>query len=421
MSNTSFSDLCLIVILLASAAPALALAKDGADSSGGGLTVSCFDDPSIPEMLRKGDGILSDSLLPHVTSLQNFDLYEAGLSRGLLHKHRQNVIAIKDGEKGETYAERILKRLDYAVPELSRMFRRTRAELESRPIAYVREPLEKMNDARQIGLIDYENCMLATMGLNRLESGAASLKVDDRLYLNPLHSEQSKGVFLLHEYVYVTARRLGQNDSRHTRTLINLLITENPELTVNNLIIKAREFGFSGEGRLPSYANELIRPMVREILAAGREAYMKTVPEALALIEKTDKAIRPYGLTCAGTHITPCMSSVWGLNLQHKLQELGDELTEFSKRRTDAVQKAMLKVYDANLVMKAPGLSRGAAELTDRHVREDVINQIAIQMSDAGLMMPGAKPLDEVDLEEIGMRFAREVELEVDYPVEVVR
>jgi hypothetical protein len=402
-------------------APVPALAKDGADSSGGGLTVACFDDPSIPEALRKGDGLLSDSLFPHLKSLQNFDLYEATLSRGLLHKHRQTVIAIKDGEKGEEYAERILKRLDHAVPELARMFRRTRAELESRPIAFVREPLEKMNDARQIGLIDYENCMLATMGLNRLADGAASLKVDDRLYSNPLHSDQSKGVFLLHEYAYVTARRLGQSDSRHTRTLINLLITESPELTVNNLIIKAREFGFSGEGRLPSYANELIRPMVHQILLAGREAFMKTAPEARALIEKTDKALKPYGLTCAGTHITPCMSSVWKLNLDHKLQALGDELTEFSKRRTDAIQKAMLNVYDANRVFKAPGLSRGAAELTDRHVRENIINQIAIQMSDAGLIMPGAKPLDEVDLDWIEPRFAREVELDVDYPVEVVR
>jgi hypothetical protein len=406
--------LLLLNILALSILPAQA--RDGADSSGGGLGVVCLDDTRLVEKIRGGDGLLTDDLIPHLTSIENFDLYEATLLRGLDAPYKQRIIPIKDGESAEQYALRILARLDHAVPALARLIRKTVDEL-SAPGATTFEarPLEKMTDAEQVGLIDYAHCMLATMGVNRLDEKGSHLTIDSRLFTDEApQSEQSKGVFKLHEYIYLTARKLGHTDSRRTRELVNMLITEDAQFTVKQFALKLQEFGFSGKQRFQVYPEELLANMAREIAKVAHNEFVKTLDDADALIAKAK---------CGEKYITPCVSKRSTQNV--------DELMAFAKARSQRINDAMLAYYAGPkgkaLIENAPGLTREARDGMKHFIEKSVIWQIFLRNTDCGLEVPLSMPITEYkSADELadGLMYqylADPSEDYVDYPLEVVQ
>lgn len=414
-------SLALLVCLTSGAEFARAA---GADSSGGGLGVVCFDNPAILETLRQGDGLLTDELLPHITSIENFDLYEANLVRGINMDLKQKVVPLKDNETADEYVERILKRMDFSVPALARLVRKTVEELsQAGHVEHVMRPLERMNDARQVGLIDYENCMLATMGLNRLEKGEGVLQIDKRIYAHAKQSEQSRAIFLLHEYVYITARKLGHTDSRHTRVLINSLITSHAQLTTKFLAGKAFEFGFSGKEAFPTYAHEIVLPIVRGILEKTLEAFKETRPEAKRLIVEANKALKGSGIQCQYKYfISHCKQTLEGLK-DPKLSEMIAKFDEFSDKRTRLIGKAVWIYYATDEVrgslLNAPGIPTDVKTQMEEHLREKVIKQILVWFIDTGINHPDYKPIDEVDLKKLARDFTDELEKTITYSIGV--
>lgn len=433
--------------------PSFSSAKEGGDSSGGGLSVVCFDNPAVPEALRKGDGMLTDALLPHIISVTHFDLYEAMLLRGGIEpSFSKKVIEIGDHESAEQYAQRILKRLKYSAPELYRMILKTSKELnENKNTIYGFKPLERMNDARQVGLIDYENCMYATMALNHFELGVPFLEIDKRIYQHPKHSEQSRGILLLHEYIYLTARKLGHKDSRHTRVLIDILITDEDEVLLRGLITKLKEFRFSGDQEFDSYSFELIRPIVHGMISVARLEFMKFSNRAQALVLQANIVLKKYGTSCPGHQITPCLTAIWTLK-NPELTGFKKVLQNFTIKRTQAVSSAMLKYYEGRKgkakLSEAPGLPKVVLRQILESFEYDLFkSEITTVMTDGGGLMlpgeslrsgrsgrnddldptdtggnlPGLLPLNEIDLEKLVNILSRKIDRYLDYPIEVVR
>jgi hypothetical protein len=337
--------------------PSAAFAKDGADSSGGGLTVVCFDDSAIVSVLKDGDGTISDVLLAQAKSIEAFDLYEAKLPRGWEGQFTETLIPINDGETAEQYAERLIKRLDHSVPALARVLRETRDGLKGDKLTYTSTPLPLIEDALPSGAIDTERCVLSTMGANRITDGAWSLTIDERQYKHKAQSEWSRGVFLLHEYIYITFRRLQQqSNSRRTRELLNYLIFDNDRLAARDMLRKARELTsankISRESlELRAYTAEAVEPIVTIFVGAARDAFARFVEREKALVTKVDTALKPYNRTCKGVtlggrYLAPCFNAVQALK-RPELAALEKEMVDFIVARNDAVIAATRAAADS--------------------------------------------------------------------------
>src|SRR5690348_5981994 len=90
---------------------------------GGGNAVVCFDNPAIPIAIRSGTGEILDDYIPHVASVETFDLYEARQCRGLDCSETPKIIPVNEGESPFEYTERIAKRFDGAISEIARFLR----------------------------------------------------------------------------------------------------------------------------------------------------------------------------------------------------------------------------------------------------------------------------------------------------------
>ena len=230
-------------------------------SSGGGNAVVCFDDNAIPREIRRKDangniidGSLLDKYIPHVTSVEILDLYEARLRKGFNKKDSKKLIEPHADEDIRDYAKRIIARTQDYLPSLYQELMKTYNELDPREATELPYGMEPVNDYNMIGRINSEYCVIATLVLQAdVESKKKTyLYYDARLWdwaqiskekIQTPHSQWSKDVAYLHEIVYRAARIRGQTDSRNTRELVKLLITQ--EITSEQLREDAEALGFS--------------------------------------------------------------------------------------------------------------------------------------------------------------------------------
>ncbi|MGZ3688975.1 MAG: hypothetical protein ACXVBW_11775, partial [Bdellovibrionota bacterium] len=141
----------------------------------------------------------------------------------------------------------------------------------SRPENIVMQPhgLLRISDANEVGYIDSQNCVVATMAAQFNSGGDYFLNIDERLFNHPKHSALSKAVLLLHEYLYSQARIAGQGDSRNTRILVGRLITRN-SLTVGSLIRELMDLGFDHGGYMDTYAYQVLTRIGARLLDQAR-------------------------------------------------------------------------------------------------------------------------------------------------------
>jgi len=215
----------------------------GGWTSGGGNSVVCFHDPAVVAQVKGNAGALSNQAIPHITFIEAFDLYEAKLKRGFPPK--APVLAEPHaGEAFLDYVERIIARSEISVPALAEIMRNSQKLLPEDHIVLNDHGIQGVQDVNSVGLIDSQNCVLATTAVQYKIEDQFYLHIDERLFFHPAHSEWSKAVLLLHEYLYRFAREKGQLDSRNTRTLIAKLLSNSPNTLQTEVVRLGKDLGF---------------------------------------------------------------------------------------------------------------------------------------------------------------------------------
>jgi hypothetical protein len=268
-----------VMFVLLAAVPAWA----GPESSGGGNAVVCFSQPGLAQKVRDNQGRVADGLLGAIETIEAFDLHEAGLQRGFAEEIGHRIIRPAPTETPEAWVERITRRLDAHLPSLSERIRAARAAAERHGISEVDEPLERINDRNASGLIDLSRCAITTMAMQTgLQVDDLSIRLDRRLYAHPRHGVLSRGVLLLHEYVYALGRSAGHTTSRNTRKLVGELIFAKDawQLSVAALSALARNLDFPG---VETAGHRLALVVAREFARVVETAPADATIESLAV------------------------------------------------------------------------------------------------------------------------------------------
>lgn len=261
MKNRSIglTTLCLL-------APFLAFAQGSSNGGNGGNAVICFDEAHkhlVPQLvknsLRVGNTIPSD-YIPFITSVEALDLYEAKRN---IEKGDEIVIPalvkMKDGEKPKAFVDRLIRQYysyginlrqsfegaqvtgstlsDFKNANLTNLDLRPHKEFYI-PSASLAAMIERgkhslkqivrekagLPPARDIAplIMAKEGCVYSTVAVQRSmgDPKARELAIDTRLFEidQNRHSDLSKAVFYLHEYVLAADLSLRESKDQHQYT-----------------------------------------------------------------------------------------------------------------------------------------------------------------------------------------------------------
>ena len=256
----------------------------GGDSSGGGNAVVCFNDPAIPTQIRDTKnpffGDLLDSYIPNVISVEAYDLTQAKLARGWNGKPPVLFEPLPN-EAPRDYVERLAKRFEKTVYPLASYLRVGQSRFSDNNVTAQPHGISKVNDIGEVGHIDSTNCVVATLALQYNTGDKFSLHYDARLMNKTEHSEFSRNVLVAHEYLYSFARMNGQKTSRNTRDLLGLMITLDPNITVQQLLDHTYDLGFVDYPKelkfLAAYPNNLAWSIAMISLQEAQTAYKEKV------------------------------------------------------------------------------------------------------------------------------------------------
>jgi len=172
-------------------------------SSGGGNAIVCFKNDTIPKLIQADPTHwLKDEYISKIKSVEAFDLYQAKLPRGI-DSIKPDIISLAKNETPYDYVLKIKNRFQNTLPYISSIIQNGQEKLSEENIIIEPNGLLPIDDTQAVGQIDKERCVLATMAVqvNWTNSDEYQLHLDERLFNHPTHSELSKAILLLHEYI----------------------------------------------------------------------------------------------------------------------------------------------------------------------------------------------------------------------------
>jgi len=240
MSKINFLQ---ILIFIAGLSP-FTIHAEGGMASGGGKGLVCFSASETAKKVRSNRGVVDNTDLNKIVSINALDFIYSNNTLPTL-SFFQN--------KGHTEViEKILSRIEITIPFLYQNIIHTRKILE-KGTRYRQNPLKPIDDENDVVASYGSKCALTTLALNfNLESGP-QLHIDNRLFNHPKHTDISKAILLLHEYIYFQARLKGARDSQKTRELIRIILN-GPSYTLDEFTKKVYSLGFIGKAPQVTYA-----------------------------------------------------------------------------------------------------------------------------------------------------------------------
>ena len=223
--------------------------QGGGWSSGGGNAVVCFHRASVARAVRRAGGVVPNSALRQIRSVEVLDLYEAkGLRDSAGNPH---VLIGLGGIEGQTepaieYVGRLAARFRYSLPEMEELIRGHLEDFPHENVILHNGSLHPIRDIGSSPALPDPRCVLSTLATQQSLHGTNYLHLDSRLFLHANHSELSKAVLLLHEVLYRHSIMRGESTSQSVRQVIGELITRSPDQTVASLRARFRELGFLG-------------------------------------------------------------------------------------------------------------------------------------------------------------------------------
>lgn len=208
----------LFLVVFSANSYAQRASSGGGMGSGGGSGVVCFSSIEVTNIVKKSGGVVADKYIKDIQALQSLDLQLAFMKKGVDGKSPNLYLAKKD-QTVKSYLDELLLRLNHRRPELFHAIKLKLENLEEN-IYYRINPLLRVLDENDVGSEDSDYCTLTTFATQYEVDGETIIHLDERIFLHPKHSVSSKGVLLLHEYIYSVLRTEGDTDSRRVRKIV---------------------------------------------------------------------------------------------------------------------------------------------------------------------------------------------------------
>lgn len=206
----------------------------GGMDSGGGQGFVCFDSKEVAQAVMSNKGNIANEYIENITSLETLDLFEAKMKRGS-SLSVPSLMAIGESEGSESYLNRIIERIEKNIPVLGQKIRAAEHNFSNDNLIWADIGLIPVNDSNVVGAYDTPFCTLTTLAIQFKEENSDYLNIDPRLFLHPKMSNQSRAILFLHEYLYLTARRMGKTSSRSSRLAISFLIRDDHRTTLRDV------------------------------------------------------------------------------------------------------------------------------------------------------------------------------------------
>lgn len=209
---------------------------------GGQNALVCFDSKEVENRVTKDDrGILKNWALPHIKSIQTYDLAYALRPRGFDNPKPQEILNIKSDETPSQYIERIKGRWRPIFPYISEVIESGQKVLNGPSTLHFDSSLEFVSDTKPEVL---PSCPLFTIAYQTGQNSTLSMNIDSRIYNHKKFSTLNKALLQLHEILYLHFRKLGANDSVGTRRLLSILIAKEINTEAGELISSINDTGF---------------------------------------------------------------------------------------------------------------------------------------------------------------------------------
>ena len=173
----------------------------------GGSAAVCFDSPVIAKKVADSNYRVDSASLNHITSITALDLLQA---RANVNNDDSALILKGDQEKTKDYVKRIAKRFNndqLQLPMLESFLLGYFNALDTNTSHYSFGGIPSMNDTSESYYLD-DKCLVLPLIRQSYDTGKAGLEIDDRLFKHEKHSEQSRGVLLVHEVALNWARQI---------------------------------------------------------------------------------------------------------------------------------------------------------------------------------------------------------------------
>lgn len=279
----------------------------GGDSSGGGNALVCFDDESVPFEIRKNGGNLSSKFIPHIVSVETYDLYAAKKAYGEENLQPFDIVN-GFGTTPIKYATFIYKRLQSLVPKMSDEIQKSKNLTPVQQIYMQPFGIFKVDDVEADAPYDVKHCVLATMASHYYDNGSYFLHIDERLFMHPSHRKLSQAVLLLHEFVYMAGRRQGHESSKETRSLVGMMLRQKTGMTARQWVDWVNALGFNGTEKFYGYPGETsFTALLQMFKLADMQQKAFSIVFENPLVISTNQRLAAFKTRCENDNVTSCL------------------------------------------------------------------------------------------------------------------
>jgi len=199
-------------------------ADKGGMGSGGGSGIICFSSKESADFVRSNGGIVPDHLISSIRAIQSLDLQIAFMRKGLSGEKPKLLLA-QPGQSLEDYLEVLLIRLNERYIKIGASVREALPYLEKN-IYYRINPIKRILDEDDVGSEESDYCTLTNLAAQYQTDFETHIHLDERLFMHPTHNISSKGILLLHEFIYSVLRKDRANNSRQVRSIIQNILED---------------------------------------------------------------------------------------------------------------------------------------------------------------------------------------------------
>ncbi len=206
--------------------------------------------------MRETVGNVSDVNVGKLVSIIPIDLWFARMPAGRPPRPA-NLQSPLPHDDEYSFLERILSRVDQALPPLGKKLRSAEESFrpQNRKIKWVPISIQMILDSGVNLRIDQmPTCAISMLAWQIMIEGGHFLQVDPRLYERM--DLMSRTTLWLHEYAYLVARTSGQTDSRATREIVATLLKASGEIRIRELASLAQQLRFITPLEAAAYEND---------------------------------------------------------------------------------------------------------------------------------------------------------------------
>lgn len=220
----------------------------GTESSGGGGNVLvCFRDqengPTAIERVRRIESddhrYILDSDLAYISSIETLDLLLAKVPLSYYETETKIYKENSAPQNPDQYVEAIANRLQKDFKSVNEVILNGKNNFSNGRVSSLNKPISKIHDSDPIineHDLKEKNCTFSTMAKQLVSDNIHYMQIDSRLFLHEMHSNLSRGVLMLHEYIYSEYRKKNlekYKTSRQVQLLVRIVIRVHDSLTVD--------------------------------------------------------------------------------------------------------------------------------------------------------------------------------------------